>query len=53
VRVVDDGCGREPASSGGHGLVGMRERVSLYGGQISAGPLPGQGFGVEARLPLA
>lgn len=53
VRVVDDGSGAAEASGGsGHGLVGMRERVALYGGQITAGPLPGQGFGVEARLPL-
>ena len=53
VRVVDDGSGKAAPSGGsGHGLVGMRERVALYGGQITAGPLPGQGFGVEARLPL-
>ncbi len=37
----------------GHGLVGMRERVSLCGGEFSAAPLPGQGFKVAARLPLA
>ncbi len=54
VRVTDDGSA-PPAGAGsrGHGLVGMRERVALYGGELSAGPLPGRGFGVEARLPLA
>jgi signal transduction histidine kinase len=36
----------------GHGLVGMAERVSLCGGQFSAGPLPGGGYGVRAHLPL-
>ena len=36
----------------GHGLIGMAERVSLCGGQFSAGPLPGGGFGVRAHLPL-
>ena len=37
----------------GHGITGMRERVSLCGGEFSAAPLPGQGFKVAARLPLA
>jgi signal transduction histidine kinase len=41
--------GDEPA--GGHGLIGMRERVSLYGGELAAGPLPERGFRVAARLP--
>ncbi len=36
----------------GHGIIGMRERVSLLGGDFSAGPLPGYGFGVSAHIPL-
>ncbi|MFG3707260.1 sensor histidine kinase [Micromonospora sp. NPDC047670] len=55
VRVVDDGRGRPPvgpAPSGGHGLVGMRERVSVYDGSLAAGPRLAGGWQVEARLPL-
>ncbi|MCW3841598.1 sensor histidine kinase [Micromonospora yasonensis] len=55
VRAVDDGRGRpmvRPAPSGGHGLVGMRERVGVYDGSLTAGPTLGGGWRVEARLPL-
>ncbi|WP_262697936.1 MULTISPECIES: sensor histidine kinase [Streptomyces] len=56
IEVVDDGAGRAPVSGradlrGGHGLVGMRERVMMYGGTLQAGPRPGGGFAVSARLP--
>jgi signal transduction histidine kinase len=52
VAVVDDGCG-VGAGAGGHGLVGMRERVGLYGGVLTAGPAPAGGFAVRATLPAA
>jgi signal transduction histidine kinase len=45
---------RAPDVAGsGHGIIGMRERVSLLGGEFSAGPLPGYGFQVSAHIPLS
>ncbi len=47
-----DGVQGRGAPGTGHGLIGMAERVHLYGGTFRAGPRPGGGFGVEASLPL-
>jgi signal transduction histidine kinase len=56
VRVEDDGLGaavspRRPGRPG-HGLVGIRERVALYGGILTIGPKAGGGFKVRATFPL-
>jgi signal transduction histidine kinase len=58
VEVTDDGRGAAaPTGDGrarvGHGLIGMRERVAVFGGDLQTGPRPGGGFRVAARLPLA
>jgi signal transduction histidine kinase len=52
LEVIDTGCGGQQAATGGHGLVGMRERVSVYGGEMEAGESDGGGFAIRARLPL-
>jgi signal transduction histidine kinase len=55
VKVVDDGGGYAvggPPPSGGHGLVGMRERVAVYDGSFHAGPRLAGGWEVAVRLPI-
>jgi signal transduction histidine kinase len=51
VQVSDDGRGAR-TNGDGHGLIGMRERVALFGGVLEVGTRPGGGFQVAARLPL-
>jgi signal transduction histidine kinase len=56
VEIADDGrAGTDgaPAEGTGHGLIGMRERVAVFGGQLTAGPVPGGGYRMAARLPYA
>jgi signal transduction histidine kinase len=55
VEIRDDGRGA-PTPNGdgaGHGLIGMRERVALYGGALATGPRTGGGFEIRAHIPLA
>ena len=57
VRVTDDGRGITEAgangSAGGQGLIGMRERVAVFGGELQAGPSADGGYCASARLPVA
>jgi signal transduction histidine kinase len=56
IEVVDDGRGAardlQNGRGRGHGLVGMKERAALYGGEVKAGPRPGGGYSVRATFPL-
>src|SRR3954464_3829379 len=55
VEIVDDGTasGESNGATGrGHGLIGMRERAAVFGGELQAGPHPGGGFTVRASIPL-
>jgi signal transduction histidine kinase len=53
IDVCDDGQGAETSDELGHGLIGVRERVNLYGGEMSAGTVNGRGFVLSTRLPVA
>ena len=55
IEVADDGAGvagAAPSPGGGHGLVGMRERVTMFGGELATGGGADGGYAVRARLPL-
>jgi signal transduction histidine kinase len=52
LKVADDGKGPAATNGHGHGLVGIRERVSIYGGEMSAGAAAAGGFILSVRLPV-
>jgi signal transduction histidine kinase len=52
LEVQDDGAGSSNGGGSGHGLIGMRERVAMFGGQLDVGHRDGGGFTIRARLPL-
>jgi signal transduction histidine kinase len=52
LEIANDGSGDAAQNGGGHGLVGMHERVSLCGGELESGPRTGGGYVVRARLPI-
>ena len=53
IEVTDDGTATTEPAASGHGLIGMRERVSVFGGSLEAGVRPDGGFRVFASLPVA
>jgi signal transduction histidine kinase len=53
IEVRDNGEGSSTSDGLGHGLVGVRERVKIYGGEMSAGSANGSGFILSTRLPLS
>src|SRR5262249_49249907 len=58
VEIINEGRAKPGAAvaremvESGHGIIGMRERVAVFGGEFAAGPQPGGGFRVWARLPI-
>jgi signal transduction histidine kinase len=52
LQILDDGLGSPAGESGGHGLLGVRERVALFGGSFQAGNRAEGGFRLRALLPL-
>jgi signal transduction histidine kinase len=52
LEISDDGPGSGDGSGSGYGLVGMRERIEVYGGELQAGRQPGGGYALRVRLPF-
>src|SRR5829696_9804434 len=52
LEVRDNGVGSSTTNGLGHGLIGIRERVNIYGGEMSAQAVPKGGFILNARLPV-
>jgi signal transduction histidine kinase len=52
ITVSDSGTWAGADAGPGRGLIGLRERLALYGGSIDAGPRPGGGWRLRARVPL-
>ena len=52
LEIQDDGRAKANGSTGGNGLIGMRERVALLGGSVAAGSAPGGGYRVSASIPI-
>ena len=52
LEITDTGTGATPGTGTGHGLIGMRERTTLLGGDLVTGPRDGGGYQVRARMPL-
>jgi signal transduction histidine kinase len=52
MEIADTGRGPRGGDGTGHGLVGMRERAALFGGELETSGADGSGFTVRARLPL-
>jgi signal transduction histidine kinase len=52
IEVIDDGVGPTRSDGHGRGIMGIRERVKIYGGKMATGPAPGGGFRLDVRLPI-
>jgi len=53
LEITDDGAGTGDGAGSGHGLVGMRERVAVFGGDLQAGRISDGGYALRVRLPIA